>query len=84
MRRDHSITGDTQTPSQTGDETASVPYGVRQQPVTLYAPVAYVLDCILLTFSVGSSLPFPDWPSPGTEAQKKLASNILLFSNRRG
>lgn len=49
----------------------------------LYAPVSYILDCILLTFSAGSSLPFPDRLSPGTEAQKKLASNTLLFSKRR-
>lgn len=48
----------------------------------LCAPVPYKLDGILLTFSAGSSLPFPDRLSPGTEAHNKLASNILLFSNR--
>lgn len=83
MHRDHSVTGVMQTPFQRADKTASVPHRVWQLPATFSAPVPYILDCILLTFSAGSSLPFPDRLSPGTEEQKKLVSNILLFSKKR-
>lgn len=80
---DHSVTAVMQTPFQRADKTASVPHRVWTKPASLYAPVPYILDFMLLTFSAGSSLAFPDMFSPGTEAQKKLASNIMLFSNRR-